>query len=68
MGALLAVGFYKLLKFMEYETANAGQDDDGLDTYRLVTPRHGRRRNSNDSIFSMTPLATGGSYGRFTAL
>ncbi|KUJ23918.1 aquaporin-1 [Mollisia scopiformis] len=35
MGALLAVGFYKLLKLLEYETANPGQDDDGLDTYRL---------------------------------
>jgi aquaporin rerated protein, other eukaryote len=26
LGALLAVGFYKLMKFSEYETANPGQD------------------------------------------
>lgn len=28
MGALLAVGFYKLMKFSEYETVNPGQDFD----------------------------------------
>lgn len=62
MGAVLAVGFYKLMKFLEYETANAGQDDDGLPVYRLVS--HGRRRNSNESITSMTAFAT---HGRFTS-
>ncbi|KAF8852833.1 putative aquaporin-1 [Acephala macrosclerotiorum] len=64
MGAVLAMAFYKLMKFLEYETANAGQDDDGLDTYRLVIPR--RRRNSNDSITSLALFATDGAYGRST--
>jgi aquaporin related protein len=64
MGALLAVGFYKLLKFLQYETVNAGQDDDGLDTYRIATPR--RRRNSNDSITSLTPFVSSKPYVRYT--
>ena len=28
LGALLATGFYRLMKFLEYETANPGQDFD----------------------------------------
>ncbi|CAN8098206.1 unnamed protein product [Discula destructiva] len=36
LGALLAAGVYQLLKAMGYESANPGQDDDGLDTYRIV--------------------------------
>lgn len=57
MGTLLAVGLYKLLKVLQYETANAGQDDDGLDVYRLTAPRYQRRRHSNESITSLTPFA-----------
>ncbi|KAF3761722.1 hypothetical protein M406DRAFT_64863 [Cryphonectria parasitica EP155] len=44
LGAILAAGLYHLLKAMGYETANPGQDDDGLETYRLhisrISPRH----------------------------
>jgi aquaporin related protein len=29
LGALLAAGFYKLIKALEYETVNPGQDDSG---------------------------------------
>lgn len=36
LGALLAAGLYHLLKAMGYESANPGQDDNGLDTYRIV--------------------------------
>ncbi|KAK0113365.1 hypothetical protein ONS95_013619 [Cadophora gregata] len=59
MGGLLAAVFYKLLKFLEFSTANPGQDDDGLDIYRIVTSRPPalRRRNSNESVTSLTPLA-----------
>ncbi|KAK9324017.1 aquaporin-like protein [Lipomyces orientalis] len=30
LGAVLAAGLYKLLKILQYETANPGQDDDGF--------------------------------------
>ncbi|KAK9351708.1 aquaporin-like protein [Lipomyces doorenjongii] len=30
LGATMAAGLYKTLKFMQYETANPGQDDDGF--------------------------------------
>ncbi|KAI0397296.1 aquaporin-like protein [Xylariaceae sp. FL0594] len=30
LGALLASGFYKLIKVLEYETVNPGQDSDGI--------------------------------------
>ncbi|KAK9244426.1 aquaporin-like protein [Lipomyces tetrasporus] len=30
LGAVLAAGLYKVLKFLQYETANPGQDDDGF--------------------------------------
>lgn len=36
LGALAAAGLYHLLKAMGYETANPGQDDDGMNTYRIV--------------------------------
>lgn len=36
LGALLAAALYHLLKAMGYESANPGQDDDGLDTFRIV--------------------------------
>jgi aquaporin related protein len=31
IGAVIAVLFYRLIKFLEYETANPGADDDGRD-------------------------------------
>lgn len=30
LGSLMATGFYILIKALEYETVNPGQDDDGL--------------------------------------
>ncbi|KAJ4393451.1 Aquaporin-1 [Gnomoniopsis smithogilvyi] len=36
LGALAAAGLYHLLKAMGYESANPGQDDDGMNTYRIV--------------------------------
>ena len=30
LGAAIAAGFYKFIKMLEYETANPGQDDDGI--------------------------------------
>lgn len=38
LGALLAAGFYKISKLLEYETVNPGQDDSG--SVRHKTPRH----------------------------
>jgi len=34
LGAILAVGFYRLIKVLEYETANPGAESDGQDIYR----------------------------------
>lgn len=34
-GAVLAVAFYRLIKVLEYETANPGADDDGREAYHL---------------------------------
>lgn len=36
LGATVAAGLYHLLKAVGYETANPGQDDDGLETYRII--------------------------------
>lgn len=33
LGALIAVLFYRLIKLLEYETANPGADDDGRETH-----------------------------------
>lgn len=33
LGAIVAVIFYRLIKFLEYETANPGADSDGRDLY-----------------------------------
>jgi len=38
MGALLAYGFYELMKFGEYETANPGQDFDDHEAELFVPP------------------------------
>lgn len=45
LGALLAVGFYKLMKALDYSTASQGVDSDGLKTYHVAgadkhSPRH----------------------------
>ncbi|PSR97446.1 aquaporin-1 [Coniella lustricola] len=36
LGAVIAASAYLLLKAMGYESANPGQDDDGLSTFRIV--------------------------------
>ncbi|KAI6711687.1 aquaporin-2 [Diplocarpon mali] len=59
LGAVNAVGIYKTLKLLEYTTANPGQDDDGLDIYRVVSGRqkvHHQRRGSIESYSSQNPL------------
>jgi len=38
LGALLATGFYRLMKFLEYETANPGQDFDDHETALFKPP------------------------------
>lgn len=56
IGAIIAAVLYHLLKAMGYETANPGQDDDGLDTYRIVQApvRPARPRRSQDDAFYNT--------------
>lgn len=59
LGALLAAGLYHLLKAMGYETANPGQDDDGLTTYRIVhapvrpvRPIRPRRSDNDGALYN----------------
>jgi len=52
LGAILAVAVHKLLKFLQYQTANWGQDEDGLDVYRIVS----KCRGSNESTSSLAHL------------
>lgn len=48
LGALLAAGFYKLMKALNYSTASVGVDSDGLKTYHI----DGGEKNliRNDSV------------------
>jgi hypothetical protein len=56
LGAILEAVLYNFLKFLQYETSNPGQDDDGLDYYRIVQPQQfSRRRESTESFGSMVP-------------
>lgn len=54
LGAIIAAGLYHLLKAMGYETANPGQDDDGLGFYRIVhhPTRPRPRRESSDNLYN----------------
>lgn len=57
LGAIIAAGLYHLLKAMGYETANPGQDDDGLGFYRIVhqptrPSRPMRRESSGDNLYN----------------
>lgn len=55
LGAVIAAGLYHLLKAMGYETANPGQDDDGLGFYRIVhqpTRPNRPRRQSSDNLYN----------------
>lgn len=55
LGAGIAAGLYHLLKAMGYETANPGQDDDGLGFYRIVYERQRParpRRSSSDNLYN----------------
>ncbi|GAP93480.1 putative aquaporin rerated other eukaryote [Rosellinia necatrix] len=57
LGALLAAGFYKLLKALEYETVNPGQDYDGFaDAFRTLL-LEGGDRGSGGGAFSKGPGA-----------
>lgn len=40
LGSLLAFAVYKLLQVLNYTTANAGQDEDGLGVYRMAADGH----------------------------
>ncbi|RKF57191.1 Aquaporin-1 [Golovinomyces cichoracearum] len=42
LGSFAASVVYKTLKFLNYETAVAGQDHDGIDVYRLIDDSDGR--------------------------
>ncbi|KAI0403408.1 aquaporin-like protein [Xylaria palmicola] len=67
LGALLASGFYKLIKTLEYETVNPGQDDDGFSDSLRPFPDEslfkGREEASHNSNRSTSHGAALGSQG-----
>lgn len=60
LGAVVAVGFYKLIRFLEYESANPGQDDDGLPYYRIVASQKTAVPRRSDSFSSLSPFGKSG--------
>ncbi|KAI0108586.1 aquaporin-like protein [Nemania sp. FL0031] len=75
LGALIAAGFYKFIKVLEYETVNPGQDDDGIvynvRSFPQISPSKGAEEGSphchRANVPGVTPLSRGsttvGSYG-----
>lgn len=59
MGAIIAAAFYKFIKYLEYESSNPGQDDDGIPFYRVVTYNQRSPRRSN-SVSSLTHFSQAG--------
>ncbi|CAN9211246.1 unnamed protein product [Alternaria alternata] len=57
LGAILAVIFYRLMKMLEYETANPGADHDGREAYH----EHGVGRSSTQYEVSGARHATDGT-------
>lgn len=57
IGATIAAGVYGLMKAMGYQTANPGQDGDGMDYYRVVPPSesHSVTYSSYSSQFPKVP-------------
>lgn len=58
LGAIIAATLYHLLKALGYQSANPGQDDDGLNTYRILRgsarplrPRRGSFDMSSYNIY-----------------
>ncbi|KAJ8132715.1 hypothetical protein O1611_g912 [Lasiodiplodia mahajangana] len=72
LGALIAAGFYKFIKVLEYETVNPGQDDDGI-VYNIRSfPQMSSSKGAEEGSPhchrpGVTPLSRGsttvGSYG-----
>ncbi len=65
LGSLLATGFYKLVKLLEYETVNPGQDDAGLLDHNEGAPvqvvHDSRHKNRGGDLEAGT---SGGHSGR----
>ncbi|GAB7354561.1 hypothetical protein MBLNU459_g5015t1 [Dothideomycetes sp. NU459] len=47
-GSVVAAGFYKLIKFLEYETANPGQDEEDHDAFKEKQRNAAEKRSSVD--------------------
>lgn len=61
LGAIIAVLFYRLIKFLEYETANPGADSDGQDVrYDVrIVQEDDTEGSSQGSKFSVFPRLLG---------
>lgn len=56
IGAIVAAGFYHFIKFLEYETANPGQDEEDHEAYKEAKQAASEKRQSMDSRrLSKTP-------------
>lgn len=59
LGAIIAVLFYRLIKFLEYETANPGADSDGQDVrYDIRYVQDDADDSTHGSRFGIFTLAT----------
>ena len=68
LGSILAAGFYKFIKALEYETANPGQDASAA-TEKLAYDDHADATHAGQSQMRTTPTqysgaATDGSIGQ----
>ncbi len=52
LGSLLATLFYKIIKFLEYETCNPGQDGDGFNAVYNTQHGHTRSESSRKGNFN----------------
>ncbi|KAI1145678.1 aquaporin-like protein [Nemania diffusa] len=62
LGALIASGFYKFIKVLEYETANPGQDDDGILYSTRSFPEASSFKGREDAS-PVSQKATSGNHG-----
>jgi len=62
LGALLASSFYKVIKVLDYETVNPGQDDDGLgETMTRYTDSPAGKGHGNNASGSQGAYGAGPS-------
>lgn len=64
LGASVSAGIYTLMKALGYQTANPGQDGDGMEYYRLVPPSGMDPYSVKDGSYATIPRPTRFPSGR----